>query len=38
MAGDEFTDEEFLDGKLSPVFWGSAMNNFGVEPSAPIPN
>ena len=32
MAGDEFTDEEFLDGKLSPVFWGSAMNNFGVEP------
>ena len=32
MAGDEYTDEEFLDGKLSPVFWGSAMNNFGVEP------
>ena len=32
MAGDEYTDEDFLAGRLSPVFWGSAMNNFGVEP------
>lgn len=32
MAGDEYTQEDFLAGKLSPVFWGSAMNNFGVEP------
>ena len=32
MAGDEYTDQDFLEGRLSPVFWGSAMNNFGVEP------
>ncbi len=32
MAGDKYNDKDFIDGKLSPVFWGSAMNNFGVEP------
>ena len=32
IAGDEFTAEEFLEGKASPVFWGSAMTNFGVRP------
>jgi peptide chain release factor 3 len=32
MAGDEYTQEGFLAGEISPVFWGSAMNNFGVEP------
>ena len=32
MAGDEYTREGFLNGEISPVFWGSAMNNFGVEP------
>lgn len=32
MAGDKYTREGFLSGEISPVFWGSAMNNFGVEP------
>ena len=32
MAGDEFTTEGFLSGDISPVFWGSALSNFGVEP------
>ena len=31
MAGDAFNLEDFLAGKISPVFWGSAMTNFGVE-------
>ena len=31
-AGDPFTEEEFLAGELSPIFWGSALTNFGVEP------
>jgi peptide chain release factor 3 len=30
-AGDPFTQDDFLEGKVSPVFWGSAMTNFGVE-------
>lgn len=30
-AGDPYTDEAFYSGELSPVFWGSAMTNFGVE-------
>lgn len=30
-AGDSYTDEDFYSGELSPVFWGSAMTNFGVE-------
>jgi peptide chain release factor 3 len=32
IAGDPWTVEAFLKGDLSPVFWGSAMTNFGVEP------
>jgi peptide chain release factor 3 len=32
MAGDEWSTEGFLAGKISPIFWGSAMTNFGVEP------
>ncbi len=32
MAGDGWDQQAFLDGKLSPVFWGSAMTNFGVAP------
>ena len=32
MAGDSFTKEGFLKGEISPVFWGSALSNFGVEP------
>lgn len=30
-AGDEFDKERFLNGKLSPMFFGSAINNFGLE-------
>ncbi len=30
-AGAEFDTREVLDGKLTPVFFGSAANNFGVE-------
>ena len=30
-AGFEFSKDEILKGKLSPVFFGSALNNFGVE-------
>ncbi|MEL6348114.1 MAG: peptide chain release factor 3 [Myxococcota bacterium] len=32
IAGDAFTTEGFLAGDISPVFWGSALTNFGVEP------
>ena len=31
LAGAEFDDEEILAGRTTPVFFGSAMNNFGVE-------
>ncbi|HFB99788.1 MAG TPA: peptide chain release factor 3 [Phaeodactylibacter sp.] len=27
----EFNQQDYLDGKLSPVFFGSAINNFGVK-------
>ncbi len=30
-AGDVFSRERFLAGDVSPLFWGSAMSNFGVE-------
>ena len=26
----KFDQEEYLDGNLQPVFFGSALNNFGV--------
>ncbi|MGH8679636.1 MAG: peptide chain release factor 3 [Burkholderiales bacterium] len=29
--GREFSREDFLEGELTPVFFGSAMNNFGVD-------
>jgi peptide chain release factor 3 len=32
VAGDEWSPEAFWRGELTPVFWGSAMSNFGVEP------
>jgi len=32
VAGDEFNLEEILKGNLTPVFFGSALTNFGVEP------
>lgn len=31
VAGEVFSHEEVLKGKITPVFFGSAMNNFGVE-------
>ena len=31
-AGEEFDVQAFRDGKITPVFWGSAMTNFGIEP------
>ena len=31
-AGYDFDIDEVRQGKLSPVFFGSALNNFGVEP------
>lgn len=32
MAGDSFDLEKILAGELTPVFFGSAITNFGVEP------
>ncbi|MBA3602332.1 MAG: peptide chain release factor 3 [Parachlamydiaceae bacterium] len=32
MAGNAFNHEEFLQGKVTPVFFASALTNFGVEP------
>lgn len=31
MAGEEFSYEAYLAGDMTPVFFGSAANNFGVE-------
>ncbi|MBJ96337.1 MAG: peptide chain release factor 3 [Rickettsiales bacterium] len=31
-AGDPWSIDDFLAGRLSPIFWGSAMSNFGVRP------
>ena len=30
-AGNEFSEEAILEGKLTPVFFGSALTNFGVQ-------
>lgn len=32
MAGDHFDLNKVLKGELTPIFFGSAMTNFGVEP------
>lgn len=32
IAGNPFSHEAFLAGKVSPVFFASALTNFGVEP------
>jgi peptide chain release factor 3 len=32
LAGNRFTREDFLEGKVTPVFFASALTNFGVEP------
>jgi len=29
-ASHEFKQQEFIEGKLTPVFFGSAINNFGI--------
>ena len=31
-AGTKFDRNRFLAGQLTPVFFGSALTNFGVEP------
>ena len=31
-ASFDFDEEKIANGKLSPVFFGSALNNFGIEP------
>ncbi len=31
LAGKEYSEAEVLSGALTPVFFGSAMNNFGVQ-------
>ena len=32
IAGDEFSLKKILSGELTPMFFGSAMTNFGVRP------
>ncbi|MDE3046316.1 MAG: peptide chain release factor 3 [Verrucomicrobiota bacterium] len=32
LAGNAYSHEEFLAGKVTPVFFASALTNFGVEP------
>ena len=32
IAGEKWDLEQFYSGEMSPVFWGSAMSNFGVHP------
>ncbi|MCX8128511.1 MAG: peptide chain release factor 3 [Clostridia bacterium] len=32
IAGDEFDKKKILMGELTPMFFGSAMTNFGVQP------
>lgn len=32
MAGNPFKQEDFLAGRVTPVFFASALTNFGVEP------
>jgi len=32
LAGNPFTKKDFLAGKVTPVFFASALTNFGVEP------
>ncbi len=31
-AGETFSSEAFLNGQMTPVYFGSALTNFGVEP------
>lgn len=31
MAGDEYSHEKYMSGEIAPVFFGSALNNFGIQ-------
>ncbi|MEX2305019.1 MAG: peptide chain release factor 3 [Waddliaceae bacterium] len=31
-AGNQFCHESFIEGKVTPVFFASALSNFGIEP------
>ncbi len=31
-AGEAFEQDKFLQGEITPVFFGSALSNFGIEP------
>ena len=31
MAGEEYDEEKLISGQMTPVFFGSAINNFGVQ-------
>jgi peptide chain release factor 3 len=31
LAGEEFSEADVLSGKITPVFFGSGVNNFGVQ-------
>lgn len=31
VAGDDFEKQDYLEGDLAPVFFGSALNSFGIE-------
>ncbi len=32
IAGNPFSQDEFLEGQVTPVFFASALTNFGIEP------
>jgi peptide chain release factor 3 len=32
LAGNVFSNQDFLSGKVTPIFFASALTNFGVEP------
>lgn len=32
LAGNPFSEEDFLSGDVTPVFFASALTNFGIEP------
>jgi peptide chain release factor 3 len=32
IAGNEYSDQAFLAGQVTPTFFGSALTNFGLEP------
>jgi peptide chain release factor 3 len=32
LAGNSFSEKDFLEGNVTPVFFASALTNFGIEP------